>query len=145
VRRLFSLTGIILLILGGNAQSWALTIVEPVDDVTVEVNLGNDQPVHTFRVPVVSEGKRRKIIDDQVRGGEWGSTGTCPRKICSHGIWLTADALGKEEVRVRTTLTFQFEGGRKCEITKEFRLVKGKSAEYKMKCRVAEANVRLSY
>lgn len=145
MRKLFSVTAIILLILGGNAQPRALTIVEPLKDVTVEVDLGKDQLVHKFRVPVVSDAKQRKGIDAQVVGGEWEHTEACFESICRYGIWITADASGKEAVNVWATLAFQFDDGKKCEVTKEFRLVRGKSAEHKMKCRTAKANVRLSY
>jgi len=145
MRWLFSIAGIVFLILGGATHSPAFRTAERVGEVTVEVNFGNGEPVQRFKVPVVSAARKRKNIEDQLAGGEWGSTGSCHRKICRHGIWITADALGTAQVSVRTTLTFQFEDGRKCEVTKEFRVASGKSAERKMKCRNAKANVRLSY
>jgi len=144
MRRHFGITGIILLILGGATHSPAFRTAEREDEVTVEVNFENGEPVRRFKVPVVSVARKRKNSEDQLAGGEWGSTGSCPRKICRHSIWITADALGTAQVSVRTTLTFQFEDGRKCEVTKEFRVASGKSAERKMKCRNAKANVRLS-
>jgi hypothetical protein len=143
VRKLFSLTVIILLI-GGAADSSALRIAEPEDKVVAEVTLP-DHPVQRFKVPVVYQGKGRKIIDDQVAGGEWAWTETCTGHICSWGIWIIADALDKNEVSVGITLRIKFEGGKKCEVTREFRIVRGKSIVRKMKCRNAKAHLQLSY
>ena len=146
MRRLFSLTGILLVILGGGAQSRAFTGTEPADDIAVEVTLWNDWPAQKFKVPVVSQRKRGKIsIEDKVTGGEWAFTESCHGNVCRNDVWITAEAVGKDEASVLITLTFEFEDRRKCEVSKEFRIVKGKSVERKMKCRTAKANVRLSY
>lgn len=146
MRTLFSLTGILLFILGSGAQSRAFTGTGPTDDIAVEVTLWNDWPAHKFKVPVVPQRKRGKItIEDTVTGGEWAFTGACQGNVCRNGVWITAEAAGNDEASVWITLTFEFEEGRKCEVAKEFRIVKGKSVERKMKCRTAKANVRLSY
>ena len=144
MRKFFSFIGIILLVLGA-IQSLSARIAEAADDVTVEVTLGKDLVVQKFKVPVISDAKQRKINDDQVTGGVWSSTEGCLGKICTHSIFITADARGKKEVSVWIGLKIEFEHGRKCETMKEFRVIKGKPDVRTMNCRNAKAHLRLSY
>ena len=135
---------IVLLLFGGTDRPGAVDRVQSREFITVEVTIGKERVFLRLRVPIVSNPRERRIIDDQFAGGEWTFTGSCPKDIgCSYGIWIIADAIREDAANVQATLSFK--NGQKCEVTKQFRVVRGKHFEGKMRCRATKADMRLSY
>ena len=134
---------VLMLVATGGIQSSPAQSEQP-RFVSVEVTLGK-RLTHRFRVPIVPKGVSRKPIDDQVTGVGWANTGSCPDGIgCQGDIILMADQIAESEVSVWATLTFRL-NGRKCEVTRQFKVVEGTPVKKKMKCRTAKADLLMSY
>ncbi len=130
---LFSLA-IITLTLSGAAELDAVSAPPPKNRIVVELILEKDTVAsHKFKVPIVADAKSGKRVDDQFEAGCFGFTGSCDKEIgCYYCVFFQADAVGEDRVKVAAGLSFKTKP--KCDVSKEFLVVRGQPTEIKTKC-----------
>ena len=134
MRRLVcSLVFVVLTLCGAVKQFDAVTAFQSKDFVTVELTVGKQKIFHRYKIPIVSNLKERKIIDDQFAGGTYGFTGSCPKDIgCEYTAIMIADAIEGNKFNIGLGLSFKDKS--KCDVSKDFIVVRGKPTELKLKC-----------